>query len=102
MHADRFVAGAKTISLDFLGATARFPAGPFQIASTFKVPVSFTYALKQGTLHYAFSATPPRRLSKEDGRSGYESMAKAYVDSLEEKAKQYPEQWYNFYHFWKA
>jgi predicted LPLAT superfamily acyltransferase len=102
MHADRFVAGAKTISLAFLGEAARFPAGPFQVASMFKVPVSFTYAIKQGSLHYALSATRPRIPSREEGRFGYESLARAYVDSLEEKARQYPEQWYNYYHFWKA
>jgi len=45
MHADRFLEGNKTISASFLGEEARFPMGPFIIASTFKVPVSFVFAL---------------------------------------------------------
>jgi predicted LPLAT superfamily acyltransferase len=57
MHADRFLEGNKTFSADFLGGKARFPMGPFVLASTFKVPVSYVFAVKESNLHYHFFAS---------------------------------------------
>ena len=34
----------KQLSTDFLGEEARFPLGPFILAATFKVPVSYVFA----------------------------------------------------------
>ena len=36
MHADRFLEGNKTLTTEFLGEKARFPMGPFVLASKFK------------------------------------------------------------------
>ena len=66
MHADRFIEGNKTLTTDFLGEKARFPMGPFLLASTFKVPVSFVFAVKESKLHYHFFASE----IKEYDRSG--------------------------------
>src|SRR5579859_130539 len=54
MHADRFLEHNKTIGLELLGERALFPAGPFQMASGFNVPVAFVYAFKESTWHYHF------------------------------------------------
>jgi predicted LPLAT superfamily acyltransferase len=51
MHADRFLEGNKTIPVNFLGVRARFPVGPFVLAATFKVPVSYVFAVKESALH---------------------------------------------------
>src|SRR5580765_2407599 len=44
MHADRFLEGNKTFTGKLLDKPALFPAGPFLLASTFRVPVSFVFA----------------------------------------------------------
>jgi predicted LPLAT superfamily acyltransferase len=119
MHADRFVEGSRTLTTTFLGLDARFPAGPFILASTFKVPVSFVFALKEGSTHYHFYASPPVALEASaigsaaggsrtepgagaGGRLGLGSMVAAFSEAMEEKVKKYPEQWYNYYNFWQS
>jgi len=101
MHADRFVEGNKTREVNFLGSPAKFPIGPFVLASTFKVPVSFVFAMKETNLHYHFFATPDKNdltLSR-DMLTG--KLLKEFAGEMEEKVKKYPEQWYNFYNFWQ-
>ncbi len=60
MHADRFLEGNKTITANFLNKPALFPAGPFLLARTFQVPVSFVFAMKDRSFDYHFYASPPK------------------------------------------
>ncbi|MDB4285718.1 lipid A biosynthesis acyltransferase [bacterium] len=96
LHGDRFVEGSKTIDCEFLGENARFPMGPFYMASRYNKPLAFTLALKAGKKHYRFEAMP---YSGED--TSPEATAQAFAHWLGEKMSQYPTQWFNFYHFWK-
>lgn len=96
IHGDRFTEGTKTFEADFLGRKALFPAGVFQIAHKLKTPYTFVYAIKESTRHYLYSATKPV-ISQESP----ENILKEYISTLEEKVKQYPEQWFNFYNFWE-
>lgn len=101
MHADRFLEGNKTVTHNFLGETAKFPAGPFVLATTFKVPVSFVFAFKETNTHYHLYASDIKdygNLPKEDVMK---QMLNNFVSEMEAKAKQYPEQWFNYYNFWK-
>jgi predicted LPLAT superfamily acyltransferase len=101
IHADRFLPGAKTLNLDFLGAPARFPEGPFLLALKFSAPVTFVYAFKETATHYALSATPPRRYRTAQ-HDTVATIAAAYVATLEAKVRQYPAQWFNYYDFWNT
>ena len=101
MHADRFLEGNKTMTADFLGQKARFPMGPFLLASTFKVPVSFVFAVKESRLHYHFFASPAKVYSNPSRELLLQQMLNDYAAAMEEKLKQYPEQWYNYYNFWQ-
>jgi predicted LPLAT superfamily acyltransferase len=96
IHADRYLEGAKFIELEFLGRTARFPYGPFVIASKFNAPVTFVFAAKDGKYSYHLSATKPI-----DQKMKPEEIARLYVDELEEKIKAYPEQWFNYFDFFQ-
>lgn len=100
MHADRFLPGNKTIRATFLGKEALFPAGPFVIAAKLDVPVSFVFAMKQTNRHYHFYATPGINF-RQSGNSSPEQVLGNFVSAMEEKVKQYPEQWYNYYNFWE-
>ena len=101
MHADRFIEGNKTASIDFLGEKAKFPMGPFVLAAKFKVPVSFVYSMKESALQYHFFASPIKNYSGTDRNAVMQEMQKDYVLELENKVLQYPEQWYNYYYFWQ-
>jgi predicted LPLAT superfamily acyltransferase len=102
MHADRFLEGNKTMTLSLLGAEAPFPAGPFLMAAGFNVPVAFVFAFKETDIHYHYFGSPlvqrPENESKKDFAL---RLAQLYVSDLEKKIKQYPEQWFNYYDFWK-
>ena len=101
MHADRFIEGNKTLSTDFLGEKARFPMGPFVLASKFKVPVSFVFAVKESKLHYHFFASEIKEYKNLDKDAVMQEMLNDYAAEMEKKLKQYPEQWFNYYNFWQ-
>ena len=96
---DRFLPNAKTLTLDFLGAPARFPEGPFLIALKFSVPVSFVYAFKATATHYHLSATPGR-VYRAAAQDSARRIATDFAATLETKVRQYPTQWFNYYDFW--
>ncbi len=105
IHGDRYTEGANTVSLPFMGKSARFPSGPLYLASKRGVPVSFVYTLKEGKTHYHFYATPgkvypyPARIkTRKDEIRG---MVEDYVRSLEKMVRAYPLQWFNYYPFWE-
>lgn len=99
MHADRFMEGNKTAEMSFLGETARFPIGPFLLASTFRVPVSLVFAFKETATHYHLYATEPK-VYPGAKQGGLEQSMQDFVDTMEEKVKRYPLQWFNYYDFW--
>lgn len=101
MHADRFLEGNKTLTTNFLGSPAKFPMGPFLLASTFKVPVSFVFAVKESKLHYHFFASKIKNYSTFAKNEVIKEMLNDYAEEMENKVKQYPEQWFNYYNFWK-
>ena len=100
MHADRFLEGNKTISTGFLGEKARFPMGPFVLASRFKVPVSYVFAVKENNLHYHLFASKIKNYSHLEKEIVMQEMLLEFAKEMEVKVKQYPEQWFNYYNFW--
>ena len=95
-YADRFLEGAKYLEMEFFGRKAKFPLGPFIIASKFDAPVSYVFALKKSKHHYELSSTKPinERLSPEE-------FAQRYINELEKKVKTNPEQWFNYFDFYQ-
>jgi len=104
MHGDRYLNESKTEVCNFLGKDAKFPIGPFLLATQLNVPVSFVYGMKTSSRHYHFSATKPVlnsiKMNKQEKYLEASSMLKQYVLSLEKIVKQYPTQWFNYYQFW--
>ena len=101
MHADRFIEGNKTLSSIFCGEKARFPMGPFLLAAKFKVPVSFVFAVKESNLHYHFFASEIKHDAGLEKGLAMQQMLDEFAGQMEEKVKRYPEQWFNYYNFWK-
>lgn len=95
IQGDRYLETAPTLDLKFFDELALFPKGPFDLASRLKVPVSFAFAMKAGKRHYKLNATSPYTALNS------EQLANEFVGIVEEKVKEYPLQWFNFYDFWK-
>lgn len=102
LHADRFLEGNKTKELSFLGKEASFPVGPFAMAAAFKVPVSFVFAFKESATHYHLYGSPMITFEQGDSRTKVmDELTTRFVKNLEQKITMYPEQWFNYYNFWK-
>ena len=93
---DRYFEGSKSLSANILGAEAKFPAGPFLIASRLKVPVVFVYVMKEPKLHYHLYAREARVKQRDE-----KALLEEYISSVEEMIKDYPLQWFNYFDFWK-
>jgi predicted LPLAT superfamily acyltransferase len=102
MHGDRFLPGARTRRLDFLGGTAAFPEGPFHLAALAGAPIITCFALRLGCRRYTFRAFPPETLAA--GRAQRDQAVaqalKHYAARVEAVVREYPGQWFNFYNFW--
>jgi len=101
LHADRFRPGNRIMQHELLGEQANFPAGPFILASKLRAPVCFVFAFKESNFQYHFYSEPGKTYEGR-GTTGMEAMLDDYVQLLEQRLKQYPEQWFNYYDFWKA
>ncbi len=104
IHGDRFLPGTNTLSKEFFGKNALFPAGPFLIPLKYNVPVSFVMAMKETSKHYHFYATPPKKFQSpknpDDRNRLVNIMLEEYIENLENILMKYPDQWFNFYDFW--
>ncbi|MEO8583626.1 MAG: lipid A biosynthesis acyltransferase [Flavitalea sp.] len=101
MHSDRFIEGNKTLTANFLGDKARFPAGPFVLAAKFKIPLSFVFAMKETNFHYHFFASELKQYGHLEKEAVMPKILNDFIGEMESKVKKYPEQWYNYYNFWQ-
>jgi predicted LPLAT superfamily acyltransferase len=105
MLADRVVGNDRMVRAPFLGAEAAFPAGPFLIASTLKVPVllfACTYLggnrYKEHFELFAEEITLDRRQREAD----LQRWVQRYAGRLEHYCRLAPYNWFNFYDFWNS
>ncbi|KGO91320.1 LpxL/LpxP family acyltransferase [Flavobacterium subsaxonicum] len=94
---DRYLEGIKHLTEPFLGEEAKFPAGPFLIASRLRVPVLFVYVMKEKNLHYHLYAREAEVKHRDE-----KALLRAYIASVESMLKRYPLQWFNYFDFWQA
>jgi predicted LPLAT superfamily acyltransferase len=93
---DRYFEGSKFLEADLLGKSAKFPAGPFLIASRLGVPVVYVYVMKEKNLHYHLYARVAQNIKNRDSQG----LLQSYVQNLETMLKKYPLQWFNYFDFW--
>ena len=94
---DRYVKGSKFLTEELLGKEAKFPAGPFMLASRLNVPVLFVYVMKETNKHYHLYA----RKSQAKHRDA-QALLKEYTQSITWMLKKHPLQWFNYFDFWNA
>ena len=95
---DRYLSPRHTLRHRLLGCEASFPEGPFRLASKLQVPVVVYYAMRERGRRYRFHF---ELLARGDERIGSAELLDRYAASLEQILHRYPEQWFNFYDFWK-
>ena len=102
MPADRFVGSTKSITLPFLGADARFPLGPFSVATSRGVDVITVHVMKVSPKRYKIHVTPLPYDKNASRKEQEEQLARGYVSELERILRLYPAQWYNYFEFWQS
>jgi predicted LPLAT superfamily acyltransferase len=89
----------------FLGKLAPFEPTPFRIAVAKKASLSFSFGLKKNNNEYDLFISNPINNMNSSTQSKQEQVYKlieAYVESIEEKLKIVPLQWFNFYPYWST
>lgn len=102
--ADRHRGAERTVSVDFLGAAARFPASPFIIAQLFRVPVFMILAAFDGR-GYEISVeqlTTGEPISRESREAAVHECVARFAARLDHHVRRSPYNWFNFYDFWNA
>jgi predicted LPLAT superfamily acyltransferase len=101
LPADRIFGSQKTISVPFLGKPADFPLGPFSVATMRGLDTLAVNVMKTSLKGYKIYITPLHYSKEAPRKQQMEELATAYVKELERMVKRYPDQWYNFFDFWK-
>lgn len=97
---DRFLENTQTAEVGFLGKTARFPIGPFLLASRLQVPVIFYFSMRERGMKYKFHFRIVESVSGGSGSKPEFRLLEQYVQALETIVQGYPHQWFNYYRFW--
>ena len=96
--------GGESMLCNFLGAPAKFPAGPLRIACILKSPVLLMVGVFRGGNRYDLyfenlvDMSLPNELSREELMR--QAMHK-YVAGIERHCRDAPYNWFNFYDFWE-
>jgi len=96
------VSGDRVLTLPFLGKPAPFPAGPYLMASLLACPVYLLACQHDGDgyrarIHKLADQIHLPRASRVAAMTGY---AGSFVVWLEERLRESPLDWFNFYPFW--
>ncbi len=104
MLGDRVAESNKTVSCDFLGSTAEFPAGPMLLATTLQVPVVLVFGLYRGRnrydLHFEL-LTEGIEIQRSKREQALHRWTCEYANRLAARTKDAPYNWFNFYAYWQ-
>jgi predicted LPLAT superfamily acyltransferase len=96
------VSGQRVVSVDFLGAPAPFPQGPWLLAGLLRCPVNILFCTKiDGRYRITFERLADRiPLARKQRDAQVLEWAQRYADRLARECGDAPQQWFNFYPFW--
>ena len=97
---DRYLNKEKLLTTSFMGKEAKFPMGPFLLASKLKVPVVFYFAMREAQRTYRFHFFIAETVVRTKEKRAEQALLEQYTQTLEKIIRQYPEQWFNYYPFW--
>jgi len=101
---DRYRPGDRTTSCEFLGSPAKFPVGPFIIASIFRAPVVTVFGIYVDGRYevHCEELFDSFHLPREDRDAALQAAVSRYAERLEQYIRCAPNNWFNFYDFWKT
>jgi len=100
---DRFEGSSKSVSCKFLNGEADFPTSAFALAAHCDVPVLSVFCMKEGRncYHVHYKMLDTETTTNLDSHQKIQKYVQSYAKALEDILQKYPEQWFNFYKFWK-
>lgn len=96
------VRGARTVSIDFLGAPAPLPQGPWLLAGLLRCPVNILFCTKIDGRYRVRLERLADSVAWTRGQRDVQvrQWAQCYADRLAQECREAPQQWFNFYPFW--
>lgn len=98
MQGDRALGTRGDVAVDFFGAPAPFPLGPFVLARAAASPLVPAFCVLGGDRRYTITVGEPIRVEPDAERAALVR----WVCALEEMVRRHPEQWFNFYDVWST
>jgi len=93
----------RVTKVDFLGAEALFPQGPFILAALLKCPVYTVFCLKQQGKHviYFDRFSEMLKFPRKTREQAMQQIIQHYAERLQTYCLKEPLQWFNFFDFWR-
>jgi Kdo2-lipid IVA lauroyltransferase/acyltransferase len=98
LQGDRALGTRGDVPVDFFGAPAAFPLGPFVLARAARVPMLPAFCLLGRDLRYTVVIAEPMHVAPGEEMAALDRWARI----LEAAVRRTPEQWFNFFDVWSA
>jgi predicted LPLAT superfamily acyltransferase len=98
LQGDRALGTRGDVAVEFFGAPAAFPVGPFVLARAAGAPVVPAFCLLRPDRRYTIALAPPIRV----GADGEAAALGRWARVLEDAVRRTPEQWFNFFDVWSV
>lgn len=98
---DRVFGSSRTLNVQFLGGEAPLPLGPFAMVAQRNVEAISVFVVKEGVHKYHAFVKPLSIPKGTSGKAKPGELAKSFIQNVEHVLQEYPEQWFNYYNFWK-
>lgn len=96
----------RTVPVQFLGATAELPIGPYMLAKGLACPVKLMFSYRNyhqadDSVYFDVIEFAERiEINRSSREADLQALAQRFADELQEKCRLAPYQWFNFYNFW--
>jgi predicted LPLAT superfamily acyltransferase len=101
---DRTGPDGRMATVDFLGGKADFPTGAYVLASILKCPLYLTFGLYRAPDRYDLFCEPfeeETTLPRDNRDRALQGYAQRFATRLEHFVRLAPDNWFNFYEFWR-
>jgi predicted LPLAT superfamily acyltransferase len=102
---DRVGLDGRSASVEFFGAEADFPTGPYLLAAMLKCPIYLTFGLYRAPDRYDLFCEPfdlEPTVPREGREEALRAYAQRFASRLEDFVRRAPDNWFNFYDFWRS
>ena len=96
-------ASDRVCNAEYFGAIARFPVGPYVLASLLQCPVYLLHCFQDaGEYRLVMEHFDEKiELPRDNRRLAFETCAQKFATALERQVARAPLQWFNFFDFWR-